>query len=169
MPACLYTPTRVEKKALLVGISYNRERGGKWDPIPTSIPNVKKIEGFLKGERPLLPSIFVRSHHTLMPLGKCGYGDIVILTDEDGVEERYWPTKTNLVRPLPGSHPGSTYLNNTFLQEREIDVLCRGVEPGDRRVFYCMSLPSRHSPPPALTLPPTTRRRSFTPEILHDR
>lgn len=41
------------KKALLVGISYANqtdENGQKLDPIPTSIPNVKKFKAFLQGE-----------------------------------------------------------------------------------------------------------------------
>ena len=65
------------------------------------------------------------------------------MTDEDGVEERYRPTKENLVRPLPRSHSGSAYPNNPFLQKREIEALCSGVEPGDRRVFYCTNFPPR--------------------------
>ena len=96
-------------------------------------------------------------------LGRYGYTDIVIMTDEDGTEEKYRPTKKNLVRPISQPHSGPAYPNDTFLQQREIEALCHGVKPGDRRVFYCMNLLSRHSSSPALTLPPTTRRRSFTP------
>ena len=33
------------------------------------------------------------------------------------------------------------YLDNTFLQKREIRILSHDVKPGDRRVFYCMNLP----------------------------
>jgi hypothetical protein len=32
-------------------------------------------------------------------LEHCGYTDIVLMTDEEGVEERYQPTEANLVRP----------------------------------------------------------------------
>ena len=76
------------------------------------------------------------------------------MTDEDDVEERYQPTKINLVRPPP-TQPRleSTYLNDVFLQRREIKALCRGVMPGDRRVFYCMFPPSTRFTSPALMLP----------------
>jgi len=47
-------------------------------------------------------------------------------------------------------------------------ALCRGVEPGDRRVFYCMNLPSRHPLSLTLMLPPITSRRSFRPDALQD-
>jgi len=57
MPPCHHFLGRgpaVKKKALLVGIGYNYHKGsGKWDPIPTSIPNVKKLAAFLRGERSL--------------------------------------------------------------------------------------------------------------------
>jgi hypothetical protein len=80
---------------LLIGIGYHR-RGGKWDPIPTSIPNVKNFAKFLREHR--------------------GYTNIVVMTDEEEVEERYQPTKVNL--------------------RREIKAFGRGVQPGDRLVFY---------------------------------
>ena len=62
------------------------------------------------------------------------------MTDEDGVQERYRPTKRNLVRRLSCPRPMSTHPNNPFLQKREIKAFRHGVRPGDRRVFYCMSL-----------------------------
>ena len=72
-----------------------------------------------------------------------GYTDITVMTDEEGVEERYQPTKSNLVRNFPQPLPTSTAPNNTFFQKREIRALSRQVQPGDRRVFYCTNL----SPP----------------------
>ena len=42
-----------------------------------------------------------------------GYSDITVMTDEEGVEERYQPTKSNLVRNLP-QPPTSINLNNLF-------------------------------------------------------
>lgn len=63
---CYYIPARgpaIEKKALLVGIGYNSTKGsGKWDPIPTSIPNVKKLAAFLRGERSLSFMVLSHSH-----------------------------------------------------------------------------------------------------------
>lgn len=87
------------KKALLVGISYDNRKGRNGETlehIPTSIPNVRNFKKFLEE--------------------RWGYTNIVVMTDEAGVEERFKPTKTNL--------------------KREIKVLRRGVMPGDRRVFY---------------------------------
>ena len=49
LPECDRSGT---KEALLVGIGY-REASG-WEPIPSSIPNVRKFETFLRGERPIL-------------------------------------------------------------------------------------------------------------------
>ena len=82
-----------------------------------------------------------------------GYTDIVVMTDEVGVDELYQPTTDNLVRSLPQVRPGSTYPDDTFLQNREMRRFTRGAIAGDRLVFYCMNLPSWHSPP-TLTLPP---------------
>ena len=62
------------------------------------------------------------------------------MTDEDGVQERYRPTKRHLVRRLSCPRPMSTHPNNPSLQKREIRALRLGVRPGDRRVFYCTSL-----------------------------
>jgi len=70
-----------------------------------------------------------------------GYTDITVMTDEEGVEERYQPTKSNLVRNFPQPLPTSPAPNNPFFQKREIRALSRQVQPGDRRVFYCMDLP----------------------------
>jgi len=88
------------------------------------------------------------------------------MTDEDGVEERYRPTENNLVRNFLQPHSESTHPNDAFLQKREIESLRRGVKSGDRRVFYCMSLPSRRSPSPTLILSHTISRRSFGPDTL---
>lgn len=51
------------KKALLIGISYYKARGS-WEPIPTSIPNVKQFATFLKGGHSISPSIL---SHLLSP------------------------------------------------------------------------------------------------------
>ena len=67
------------------------------------------------------------------------------MTDEEGVEDRYQPTKSNLVRNFSQPLPTSTNPNNAFFQEREIKALSRQVQPGGRRVFYCTDLPSQHS------------------------
>ena len=66
------------------------------------------------------------------------------MSDEDGVEERYRPTKSNLVRPLfeLSPDPRVRVLTISLLQRREIGALCHGAQPGDRRVFYCMDLPN---------------------------
>jgi hypothetical protein len=61
------------------------------------------------------------------------------MTDEEGVDKRYQPTKNNLVRPLRQSRPGFTYADDTFHQRRELRTLTRGALPGDRRLFYCMN------------------------------
>ena len=75
-----------------------------------------------------------------------GYSDITVMTDEEGVEERYQPTKSNLVRNLPQPPPTSTNLNNPFFQRREIRALGSNVQPGDHRVFYCTNPPSQRIP-----------------------
>ena len=91
------------------------------------------------------------------------------MTDEDGVEERYQPTKDNLVRPpLPRVCPRSIYPNDAFPQRREIESFGSGVQPGDRLVFYCTNLSSQHSPSSALILPPTISRWPFGSEALQD-
>ena len=41
-----------------------------------------------------------------------GYTDITVMTDEEGVEEKYQPTKSNLVRNFPQPLPTSTAPNN---------------------------------------------------------
>jgi hypothetical protein len=127
------------KKALLIGISYHKEEKGH-DHIPTSIPNARKFATFLRGEHTLPPSILSRLRTVLPPLLEhCGYMDIVVMTDEEGGDIRLQPTKNNLVRPFPQSHPGFAYANGPFHQKREIRALTRGAVPGDRRVFYCMN------------------------------
>ena len=98
--------TTIQKKALLVGIGYNYHKGsGKLDPIPTSIPNVKKMAIFLKGGRSLSFTALAHSHNPLYLLEHCGYTDIIIMTDEDGVPEKLQPTKINLVRPPSSISP----------------------------------------------------------------
>ena len=67
------------------------------------------------------------------------------MTDEEGVKDRYQPTKSNLVRNFPHPLPTSTNPNNAFFQKREIRALSRQVQPGDRRVFYCTDFPFQHS------------------------
>jgi len=50
-------PQRI-KKALLIGISYDHKKVGMvWGTIPTSIPNVRRIAAFLRGERSLPSTI----------------------------------------------------------------------------------------------------------------
>ena len=88
------------KKALLIGIGYHKQEGAN-DFIPTSTPNVKQLATFLRGERYLPPRLSL-AHTTTSRLPEhCGYTDtdIVLMTDEEGVEERYQPTEINLVRP----------------------------------------------------------------------
>ena len=89
------------RKALLIGIGYRNSEGEsvqEWGPIPTSIPNVKKFKTFLEG-------ILSFSPHTVPNFPSLsaywGYTDIVMMTDEDGVQERLLPTKINLVRHFP--------------------------------------------------------------------
>jgi hypothetical protein len=88
------------KKALLIGIGYHK-REGESDFIPTSTPNVKQLATFLRGERYLPPRLPLTHTTTSRLLEHCGYTDtdIVLMTDEEGVEERYQPTEANLVRP----------------------------------------------------------------------
>lgn len=88
------------------------------------------------------------------------------MTDEDGVEEKYQPTRTNMVRRLSSSCPMLTHHTHASFQKREIRALNRRVQPGDRRVFYCMSLlPGRSM---SLISSPITSRRSLGPDALHD-
>jgi hypothetical protein len=156
------------KKALLIGISYHKGEKGR-DHIPTSIPNARKFAAFLRGEHTLPPSILSRLH-TVLPrrLEHCGYTDIVMMTDEEGGDIKLQPTKDNLVRPFPRSHPGFTYANNSFHQKREIRALTRGAMPGDRRVFYCMNYSVPRSLSSMLILPSTLSRRTFGPAALHN-
>ena len=88
------------------------------------------------------------------------------MTDEDGVEERYQPTKSNLVRHFLQTRPKPTHPNDSFFQKREIKALGRGVQPGDHRVFYCMDLPSWHSILPVLISSPTISFWSLGPDAL---
>lgn len=80
------------KKALLVGICYDNQTEGseEFEPIPTSIPNVRKFKQFLQDY--------------------WGYTDITVMTDEDGVEENLQPTTHNLEREIKalshGAKPG---------------------------------------------------------------
>lgn len=90
------------------------------------------------------------------------------MTDEEGVEERYQPTKFNLVRPFRYFRLVSAHPNDSFLQRREIKALGRGVQPGDRRVFYCMNLPPLDPQSPMLMLLPTISCWSFRPDALLD-
>lgn len=48
-----------------------------------------------------------------------GYTDIRVMTDEDGIGERYQPTRRNSIRRFPQSLPGFTHLQNPFFRERE--------------------------------------------------
>lgn len=95
-----------------------------------------------------------------------GYTDITVMTDEDGVEEKYQPTKSNLVRHFLQPRPKPAHPNNSFFQKREIKTLGRGVQPGDHRVFYCMDLPSWHSILPVLISSPTISFWSLGPDAL---
>ena len=83
------------------------------------------------------------------------------MTDEGDVEERYRPTKINLVRPFPQPCPRSTYPNDVFPQRREIKALCRGVVPGNRRVFYCMNPSVLAFTTSSADAPSTISRRPF--------
>ncbi|KAF9787770.1 caspase domain-containing protein [Thelephora terrestris] len=77
-----------KKKALLVGIGYPNGVEGNGqavlDPIPTSIPNVKKFKEFIQDHWDYADA------------------DITVMTDEDGTEERLQPTEDNLMREIRG-------------------------------------------------------------------
>ena len=109
----------ITKKALLVGISYHDiaeglGSGEEWGSIPTSIPNVKKFKQFIRGELHL-PAHCIRHSHSPSMLDCWGYTNIIVMTDEVGVEERLRPTEANLVRPFPQSYQTFTYPNGTAL------------------------------------------------------
>jgi len=108
-----------KKKALLVGIRYDCNEGAEeWGLIPTSFANVKRFAAFLKSECFLSSCVFIYPHHPFVLLVRYEYTDIVIMTDEDGVEETYRPTKQNLVRPSPQPRFGPAYPDDTFLSFR---------------------------------------------------
>ena len=112
-PTCGRPPTN---KALLVGISYPHGTEGndqELDPLPTSIPNVNMFKQFIQGELSLSAHCIRDSHRPFM-LDHWGYTDIVVMTDEDGVEERMQPTRANLVRTLPQLYKSSICPNCNF-------------------------------------------------------
>ena len=111
------TKKPLTKKALLIGIGYDSgigRDGQQLDHIPTSIPNVRAFAEFLRGERSFSFLIFSHLHNTLCLPEFRGYTDITVMTDEDGVEERYQPTKSNLVRHFLQPRPKPTDPNNSF-------------------------------------------------------
>lgn len=85
------------------------------------------------------------------------------MTDEDGVEEKYQPTTENMVRHFSPSRRMLTHLIHVSPQKREIRALSHGVRPGDRRVFYCMSLLPSHSVALILPQPSVAGRSDYTP------
>ena len=113
-PTCDRSPT---KKALLIGISYPHGTEGnsqKLDPIPTSIPNINMFKKFIQGEFSLSPHCTRNSYSSFM-LDHWGYTDIVVMTDDDGVERRMQPTRDNLVRPFPQLFQTTMYPSDTSL------------------------------------------------------
>ena len=102
---------------MLVGIGYRNRvgrEGTALDPIPTSIPNVRAFEKFLKGTCSLSYLIPCLSHNATEFQD---YTNIIVMTDEDGVEEKYQPTKDNLVRRFSWSRPISTHPNQSLPPE----------------------------------------------------
>ena len=71
MPPYRDAPTScpaAEKKALLIGIRYDHHEVGEgWEPIPTSISNVKRIAALLESEHSRPLSVFIRSHNPFVP------------------------------------------------------------------------------------------------------
>ena len=60
-------PRSTTKKALLVGIAYNTgigRQGQKLEYIPTSVPNVRAFEAFLRGRHSLSSSVLSHLHNT---------------------------------------------------------------------------------------------------------
>jgi hypothetical protein len=118
-------PTRgrsTTKKALLIGIAYRAgtgRQGQTLEYIPTSVPNVRAFEKFLRGGHSLSSPIISLTYTTPSRLTESqGYTDITVMTDEEGVEEKYQPTKSNLVRNFPQPLPTSTDPNDALPETR---------------------------------------------------
>ena len=94
---------RLRRKPCSLG-SATTNRAGSGVPSQHRSPMPRNSPRSLEVNAPFHPqlSLTYATHSCLLDRG---YTSIVEMTDEDGVEERYRPTKANLVRPPPDLAP----------------------------------------------------------------
>ena len=90
--------------------SEGKDRG--WIASPHRSPMLGRSKHSSEVDIPSHPRFSLTHTIPLRLTESQGYSDITVMTDEEGVEERYQPTKCNLVRNFPQPLPTSTAPNN---------------------------------------------------------